>query len=148
MLFTLYWVAYVAEYTLCDSCCLFSPFEYNSGLCYKCCSLCCVFLLHAMTLTQLIGPCLLPHHVYNNLWPRGVRNFVLAASTEFLLNFIEYKGERENTCTRTHTKQNKWNTSRAWTICSASSRNFGGKYLVTVWKVYMWHRALKWRHLM
>jgi hypothetical protein len=53
-------------------------------------------LLHSKPLTQLpvIGSCLLPHHVSDNLWPRGMRNFVLAVSMDFLHNFIEYKGEK------------------------------------------------------
>ena len=52
-----------------------------------------VFLLHTRPLTQLIGPSLLSHHVSEKLRLRGMRNFVLAASTCYLQNFIVYKGE-------------------------------------------------------
>jgi len=59
-----------------------------------------VILLQTRPLTHLIGPCLLPHYVFNKLRPRGMRNFELAASTDFLQNFIVYIGDRQKE--RTH----------------------------------------------
>ena len=99
-MFTIYWVAEVSTLYVIHVDCLALCFTNDVSFV--------VFLLHIRPLTQLIGPCLLPHHVSEKLRLRGVRNFVLAASTCSLQNFIVYKGERKRDAhTHTHTHKAK-----------------------------------------